>query len=112
MDIARLQLLHGSDVGGLDVVLVLLNAGLELVGRDLVVLDDQVDLELLDTETNGNELGGTPDEAILLNGADVGLHLLKVGLVVCKISVSIRFKETMANRKSFLWTYPRASPPW
>ena len=63
-------------------VLILLDAGLQLVGRDLVVLDDQVDLELLDTETNGDELGGTPDQTVLLNGTDVSLELLKVGLVV------------------------------
>lgn len=76
------QLLHGSNVGGLDVVLVLLNLGLELIQRDLVVLDDQVDLELLDTETDGNELGSTPDQTVDLNGTDVGLQLLKVGLVI------------------------------
>lgn len=65
-------------------VLVLLDLSLELVGGDLLVLDDQVDLELLDTETNGNELGSTPDQTINLNGTDVGLELLKVGLVICK----------------------------
>lgn len=68
-------------------VLVLLNAGLQLIGRDLLVLDDQVDLQLLDTEANGDELGGTPDQTVLLNGADIGLELLKVGLVVyCMVS--------------------------
>lgn len=76
------QLLHGSNVGGLHVVLILLNAGLELIQRDLLVLDDQVDLELLDTEADGDELRGTPDQTVNLNGADVGLHLLKVGLVI------------------------------
>jgi hypothetical protein len=82
MDMAYLQLLHGSDIGGLDVVLELLNLALELVGGDLLVLNDQVDLELLDTESERNPLGGTPDEAILLNGADVSLEFLKVGLVI------------------------------
>lgn len=65
-------------------VLVLLDLSLELVGGDLLVLDDQVDLELLDTETNGNKLGSTPDQTLNLNGTDVGLELLKVGLVICK----------------------------
>jgi hypothetical protein len=82
MDIANLQLLHGSNIGGLNVVLELLNLALELVGGDLLVLNNQVDLELLNTESEGNPLGGTPDEAVLLNGADVSLELLKVGLVI------------------------------
>jgi hypothetical protein len=82
MDIANLQLLHGSDISGLNVVLELLNLALELVGRDLLVLNNQVDLELLNTESEGNPLGGTPHEAVLLNGADVSLELLKVGLVI------------------------------
>jgi len=82
MGIANLQLLHGSDVGGLDVVLVLLNLLLELIGGDLLVLNDKVDLELLDTESEGNPLGGTPDEAVPLNGADVSLKGLKRSLVI------------------------------
>lgn len=82
MDIANLQLLHGSNIGRLNVVLELLDLALELVGGDLLVLNNQVDLELLNTESEGNPLGGTPDEAVLLNGADVSLELLKVGLVI------------------------------
>ena len=46
---SALQLLHGGNVGRLDVVLDLGNLLLELVERDLGVLDDQVDLEHLDT---------------------------------------------------------------
>jgi len=64
-------------------VLVLLNLLLQLIRRHLVVLDDQVDLQLLDTEANGDELGGTPDQTVLLNRKDVGLELLEIGLVVC-----------------------------
>lgn len=63
-------------------VLVLLDLGLELIQRDLLILDDEVDLKLLNTETNGSELRGTPDETVQLNGADIGLHLLKVGLII------------------------------
>lgn len=84
----RLQLLHGNNVGGLDVVLELLDLLLELVKRNLVVLNNQVDLELLDTETDGNKLGGTPDETVLLNGKDVGLELIHVCLVIYALSVS------------------------
>lgn len=68
-------------------VLVLLDLLLQLVGRDLLVLDNQVDLQLLDTETDGDELGGTPNKTILLDGKDVSLELLKVGLIVCMRSV-------------------------
>lgn len=82
MGIAYLQLLHGSDIGGLDVVLILLNLALELIGGDLLVLDDEVDLELLNTESKGNPLGGTPDETVPLNGADVGLEGLERSLVI------------------------------
>lgn len=80
----RLKLLHGSDVGALDVVLEAVDGLLELVEGDLVVLDDQVDLELLDAEADGDELGATPDETVLLDAADGLLELLHVGLIVCK----------------------------
>lgn len=87
----HLQLLHGSDIGGLDVVLILLDLALELVERDLLVLNDQVDLELLDTETDGDELVSTPDEAVHLDGLDVGNELVHVGLIICQM-VSLRSK--------------------
>lgn len=80
----HLQLLHGSNVGGLDVVLILLDLSLESIGGDLLVLDDQVDLELLDTEADGDQLGGTPHKTVHLDGADVLLHLLEVGLIICE----------------------------
>lgn len=102
MGIANLQLLHGSDISGLDVVLILLDRALELIGGDLLVLNDKVDLELLNTETDGNPLGGTPDETVPLNGADVGLHLLKVGLIIWKRLLAIGLKERLE------YTYPRA----
>lgn len=94
MGIANLQLLHGSDIGGLDVVPILLNLLLELIGGDLIVLNDKVDLELPDTEADGNPLGGTPDEAVLFNGADVGLHLLKVGLIIWKCLLALELEKT------------------
>lgn len=97
-DFVRLQLLHGNDIGGLDVVLVLLDLLLKLVQRDLVVLDDKVDLELLDTEANGDQLGGTPDEAVLLNGKDVGLKLVHVGLIIWII-------VSNASRATDAWTH-------
>jgi len=82
-----LQLLHGSDITGLDVVLELGDLLLELIERDLVVLNDQVDLELLDTVTNRDEGGSTPDETVLLDGTDASLELLHVGLIVPGLDV-------------------------
>lgn len=63
-------------------VLVLLDLRLEFIRRDLVVLDDKIDLKLLDREGQRNPLGGTPDETINLNGTDVGFELVNVGLVI------------------------------
>lgn len=57
-------------------VLVLLDLLLELVQRNLVVLHNQVDLKLLDTEANSDELAGTPDKTVLLDGEDISLELL------------------------------------
>jgi hypothetical protein len=65
------------------VVLVLFNLLLQLVGRHLIVLNDQIDLQLLDTEADGNELRSTPDQTLLLDSKDVGLELLEIGLIVC-----------------------------
>jgi hypothetical protein len=64
------------------VVLVLLNLLLKLVQRNLLVLNDKVDLELLDAETNRNPLVGTPHKTIHLNGLDILEELIEVGLVV------------------------------
>lgn len=63
-------------------VLILLDLLLEIVGGDLLVLDDKVDLELLNGVGQGDELGGTPDKTVLLDGTDVGLELLNVGFVI------------------------------
>jgi hypothetical protein len=46
------------------VVLIRLNLLLQLVERDLLVLNDQVDLELLDTVTDGDKSVRTPDETL------------------------------------------------
>jgi hypothetical protein len=53
-------------------VLILWDMFLQLIGRDLLVLNDYVDLELLDTKAGGDKLGSTPDEAVLLDS----LHIL------------------------------------
>lgn len=76
-----------GNVRRLDVVLDLGDLLLELVERDLGVLDDQVDLEHADTVTDWDELGGTPEETVLLDGADLLLHLDEVGLVVPRLDL-------------------------
>ncbi|KAB8437347.1 hypothetical protein FH972_025027 [Carpinus fangiana] len=81
----HLQLLHGSNVGGLHVVLKLLDLLLQLVQGDFVILDDQIDLQLLDTEAEGNQLGRTPNKTVLLNGTHTRFKLLHIGLVICFI---------------------------
>lgn len=51
-------------VSALDVILVLLNLLLQVVKTNLVILNDQVDLKLLDTETNSNQSRGSPDKTV------------------------------------------------
>ena len=79
----RLQLLHSNNVSRLYVVLILLNLFLQVAEGDLLILNDHVDLKLLDTETNSDELGRTPDETVFLDTDDVGLELFEVRLIIC-----------------------------
>ena len=74
--------LHGSNIGALDIVLELGNLLLELVERDFLVLDDEGNLELLDTVADGDELGRTPDETVLFDATDGLLESSHVGLIV------------------------------
>ena len=60
---------------------------LEIVERDLLVLNDDGDLELGHAVADSDELGETPDEAVLLDGADGRLERLHVGLVVPGLDV-------------------------
>lgn len=77
----------GRDDTNLNVVLKLGNLLLELVDRDEFVLDDDRHLELLDTETDRDELGETPQETGLLDRADGSLEGGHVGLVVPRLDV-------------------------
>lgn len=77
-----LQLLHGNNVRRLHVVFKLGNLVLELIQRHLLILDDQVDLQLLDTETDRHPLGGTPDQTVLFDTNNSRLESFQVGLVV------------------------------
>lgn len=105
-DFVDLKLLHGNNVGRLDVVLEFLDLILEGVEGDLLVLDDKVDLKLADTVTNGNKLGTTPDETVLLDRANALLKGLHVSLVICRrITVSnypfTNLPEAEKGRRSF-----------
>jgi len=60
----RSQLLHSSNVCALNMILILLDLGLEIFQGNLLVLDDHIDLQLLDTEANRNKLMSTPYEAV------------------------------------------------
>jgi hypothetical protein len=75
------------DIGRLNKVLKLLDLLLEVIKTNLVILNNQVDLELLDTETNWDKLGGTPDKTILLDTTDSSLKTNHVGLVVPRLDV-------------------------
>lgn len=99
-----LQLLHSSDIGGLDVVLILLNLLLEIIDGDLGILNNNVDLELLDSEANSNEAGPTPGKTVHLDGEDIGLHLLKIGLIIPRLNIKSddRFGNCNLLEKLFL----------
>lgn len=79
----NLKLLHGSDIAGLDIVLEPSDLVLEIFEGDLLILYNQVDLELLDTEADSDKLGTTPNQTILLDTTNSSLEGLHVGLVIC-----------------------------
>jgi len=80
--IGNLQFLHGSNIRALNEILELGNFLLDIVQTDLVILNDHVDLELLDTEADSNKLAATPDETFLLDRTDALLELGHVSLVI------------------------------
>ena len=61
---------------------VCLNLVLQVFQRNLGVFNDQVNLELLDTETNWDPLVGTPGKTVHLDSLDVGQQFFQVGLVI------------------------------
>ena len=75
-------------------VFVLLNLLLEIIHGDLLIFDGNVDLELINGVGQGDSLGGTPDETVHLNGTDVSLELIKVGLIILKCPLAGVNNET------------------
>ncbi len=72
------------DISGLHVILEFLDLLLELVQADLLVLDDQGDLQFLDAEADGDELGGTPDQAVLWMLRTASSRAFMSRLVICR----------------------------
>ena len=79
--------LHGSNVRALDVVLELSDALLELIEGDELVLNDEGDLELLDTVADSDELAGAPHETRHLERTYRLLEFNHVCLIVPRLDL-------------------------
>lgn len=82
-----LDLGKGLNVDGLDVILELEHLLLKHISGDLVILDDSGNTDLVDTIADGDELRGTPEETVHLNGADSLLEGLEVSLIIPGLDV-------------------------
>ncbi len=77
------NLVEGHDVDGLDLLFEGLDLLLEVVGGDLLVLDDGADDDLLNTVSDGELLVlGLPEETVHLDADDLLGELVEVGLGV------------------------------
>ena len=74
--------LHGSDISTLNVVFEPCDLLLKFVKGYELILNDEGDLELLDTKTDGDKLGATPNETWLFDGTDRLLEKLHVSFVI------------------------------
>ena len=82
-----LNLVHGSNIDGLNKVLELGHLLAELLDGDLIVLHDAHQLQLVDAIANRDQLGGSPEEAIHLDGGTSLLHCIHIGLVIPRLHV-------------------------
>lgn len=71
----------------MNVVLELGDLILELIKGDKFVLDDDGHLKLLDTVTDRDELGETPDKSGLLDRTNGGFEIGHRGLVIPRLDV-------------------------
>ena len=79
----RSDLVEGHDVDGLYLLLEGLDLLLEVVGGDLLVLDDGANDDLLNTVGDGELLVlGLPEETVHLDADDLLCELVEVGLGV------------------------------
>eukprot|EP00091_Calanus_sinicus_P018782 TRINITY_DN43_c0_g1_i6.p1 TRINITY_DN43_c0_g1~~TRINITY_DN43_c0_g1_i6.p1 ORF type:complete len:112 (+),score=25.33 TRINITY_DN43_c0_g1_i6:40-375(+) len=99
-DALHLDLVHGGDVHGLDEVLELTHLLLQLINRDLGILNNSHELQFLDTVSNGDQLAGAPEKAVHLDGLAVLEHLIHVGLIIPRLH--IEKTEVLAIRAGFL----------
>merc|ERR1719318_1765090 len=76
-----------ADVHGLNEVLELAHLLLQLINRDLGILNNSHQLQLLDTVPDGDQLAGAPEKAVHLNGLAVLEHLVHVGLIVPRLDI-------------------------
>merc|ERR1711871_11563 len=76
----KLNFLERNHVHTLDVVLKAFNCILQVICAHLIVFNDQIDLQLLDTESNINKLGFAPQQAILINASNCCLHSSHIGV--------------------------------
>lgn len=71
----------------MDELIETLNVFVDQVKTNLVVFNDTRNLELLDSVTDRNQLGGTPEETVQFDGADLLLHLSEVSLIIPGLDV-------------------------
>ena len=84
---AGLDLVHGSNVATLNIVLEVANLLLQLINGYLLVLDHAHDLQLVDAIPDGNQLRCAPDKTVHLNLLDLLEHGIHVGLIVPGLAV-------------------------
>merc|ERR1712115_601638 len=84
---AGLDLVHGSNVATLNIVLEVANLLLQLINGYLLVLDHAHDLQFVDAVSNRDKLGCAPNETVHLNLLDFLEHGIHVSLVVPGLAV-------------------------
>merc|ERR1719411_959434 len=77
-----LNLVHGSNIDRLNKVLELSHLLAELLDGDLVVLHDAHQLKFIDAISDRDQLGGSPEEAVHLDGSTGLLHCIHISLVI------------------------------
>jgi hypothetical protein len=78
----RLDLLHSSDINALYEVFKRFDLFSQVIHGNLVIFNNTVDLELLDTETNGNQLRTTPQETIHSNSTDTLGQFFHISFII------------------------------
>ena len=84
---AGLDLVHGSNVATLNIVLEVANLLLQLINGYLLVLDHAHDLQFVDAVSNRDKLRCAPDKTVHLNLFDFFEHGVHVSLVVPGLAV-------------------------